>query len=62
MTGEAVMKGWLSKQSGSVVKRWRRRFFVLRDNCLFYAKTAKATQPIGCIPLEVCFVRAGAGG
>jgi len=35
-------EGWMNKQGGSGLtpKNWRRRWFVLKDNRLYYYKTA----------------------
>lgn len=47
----ADLKGWLSIQ-GSGVKTWKKRWFVLADNCLFYFKSTVDKDPYGIIPLE----------
>ena len=48
--GEAVKQGYLTKQ-GHVVKNWKRRWFVLRDGCLYYYKEDRTSQR-GFIPLD----------
>lgn len=47
----ADLKGWLNIQ-GSGVKTWKKRWFVLADNCLLYFKSTVDKDPIGIIPLE----------
>ena len=37
---------------GGAVKSWKRRYFVLKDNFLFYYKRVKDDTPIGVIQLE----------
>jgi ankyrin repeat protein len=52
----AEKSGWLRKQGGRI-KTWKDRWFVLKDNCLYYYKSDKDTQPCGIIPLENVVVR-----
>jgi len=47
----AEKKGWLTKQGGRI-KTWKRRWFILSDNCLYYFKSPKDSEPCGIIPLE----------
>eukprot|EP01103_Thecamoeba_quadrilineata_P021343 TRINITY_DN977_c0_g1_i1.p1 TRINITY_DN977_c0_g1~~TRINITY_DN977_c0_g1_i1.p1 ORF type:complete len:895 (-),score=201.43 TRINITY_DN977_c0_g1_i1:21-2705(-) len=47
----AEKKGWLIKQGGKI-KTWKRRWFVLSRNCLFYFKNENDPEPCGIIPLE----------
>lgn len=47
----AEKKGWLTKQGGRI-KTWKRRWFILSDNCLFYFKAPGDKEPCGIIPLE----------
>lgn len=47
----ASKKGWLTKQGGRI-KTWKRRWFILSDNCLFYFKSPGDAEPCGIIPLE----------
>eukprot|EP01119_Soliformovum_irregulare_P007033 TRINITY_DN1943_c0_g2_i1.p1 TRINITY_DN1943_c0_g2~~TRINITY_DN1943_c0_g2_i1.p1 ORF type:complete len:515 (-),score=150.09 TRINITY_DN1943_c0_g2_i1:10-1554(-) len=44
-------EGWLVKK-GLNVKSWKKRFFVLRDNYLFYYKTEAQGTPAGVISLH----------
>lgn len=44
-------EGWLKKQGGRV-KTWKKRFFILTGNCLYYFKDKNDTVPCGIIPLE----------
>lgn len=47
--------GYLTKQGGAV-KSWKRRYFVLKDNFLFYYKRPRDDSPTGVIQLEGCSV------
>jgi cytohesin len=51
-----VKEGWLSKQGGSW-KSWKRRWFILNDNCLYYFEFTTDKEPKGIIPLENVQVR-----
>ncbi|CAG5114531.1 unnamed protein product, partial [Candidula unifasciata] len=51
-----VKEGWLMKQGGRV-KNWKRRWFILNDNCLYYFKYTTDKEPKGIIPLENIQVR-----
>lgn len=43
--------GWLTKQGGSI-KTWKRRWFVLKGQNIYYFKTNKDTTLTGCIDLD----------
>lgn len=49
-------EGWLWKQGGRV-KSWKRRWFILNDNCLYYFEFTTDKEPRGIIPLENIRVR-----
>eukprot|EP00088_Acartia_fossae_P055204 TRINITY_DN6408_c1_g1_i1.p1 TRINITY_DN6408_c1_g1~~TRINITY_DN6408_c1_g1_i1.p1 ORF type:complete len:396 (+),score=98.58 TRINITY_DN6408_c1_g1_i1:186-1373(+) len=49
-------EGWLSKQGGRY-KSWKRRWFILNDNCLYYFEFTTDKEPRGIIPLENIKVR-----
>ncbi|XP_065193807.1 cytohesin-1-like [Sycon ciliatum] len=49
-------EGWLTKEGGKR-KTWRRRWFILTENCLFYFKLPSDKEPRGIIPLENLGVR-----
>ncbi|XP_021481170.1 cytohesin-3 isoform X1 [Oncorhynchus mykiss] len=49
-------EGWLLKMGGRV-KTWKRRWFILTDNCLYYFEYTTDKDPIGIIPLENLSVR-----
>ncbi|KJE96523.1 cytohesin 1 [Capsaspora owczarzaki ATCC 30864] len=49
-------EGWLTKQGGRK-KNWRKRWFVLTGNCLYYFKETADPHPLGIIPLEDLRVR-----
>jgi cytohesin len=51
-----VKEGWLLKQGGRV-KNWKRRWFILNDNCLYYFEYTTDKEPKGIIPLENVQVR-----
>ncbi len=42
---------------GGKHKSWRKRWFVLTDNCLYYFKSPSDKEPRGIIPLENLDVR-----
>lgn len=50
-------EGWLMKQGGSRMKTWRRRWFILEDECLYYFEYTRDKEPKGIIPLENLQVR-----
>lgn len=49
-------EGWLWKQGGRY-KSWKRRWFILNDNCLYYFEFTTDKEPRGIIPLENVDVR-----
>lgn len=49
-------EGWLLKQGGRY-KSWKRRWFILNDNCLYYFEYTTDKEPRGIIPLENINVR-----
>jgi PH domain len=49
-------EGWLWKQGGRI-KSWKRRWFILNDNCLYYFEYTTDKEPRGIIPLENIQVR-----
>ncbi|XP_075919751.1 cytohesin-2-like isoform X2 [Petromyzon marinus] len=44
-------EGWLLKLGGTW-KTWKRRWFILTDNCLYYFEYTTDKEPRGIIPLE----------
>ncbi|XP_062854186.1 cytohesin 4b [Trichomycterus rosablanca] len=50
-------EGWLLKLGGGRVKTWKRRWFILTDNCLYYFEYTTDKEPRGIIPLENLCVR-----
>lgn len=44
-------EGWLWKQGGRY-KNWKRRWFILSENCLYYFEFTTDKEPRGIIPLE----------
>ncbi|XP_025097463.1 cytohesin-1-like isoform X2 [Pomacea canaliculata] len=56
-----VKEGWLTKQGASRFrgryKNWKRRWFILNDNCLYYFQYTTDKEPKGIIPLENIQVR-----
>ncbi|XP_028395467.1 cytohesin-1-like isoform X2 [Dendronephthya gigantea] len=49
-------EGYLTKEGGHH-KNWKKRYFILKDNCLYYFKDVKDKEPRGIIPLENLQVR-----
>jgi cytohesin len=49
-------KGWLVKEGGKH-KTWKKRWFILTENCLYYFKSPNDKEPRGIIPLENLEVR-----
>ncbi len=49
-------EGWLWKQGGRF-RSWKRRWFILSDNCLYYFEFTTDKEPKGIIPLENIAVR-----
>jgi len=49
-------EGWLWKQGGRY-RSWKRRWFILSDNCLYYFEYTTDKEPKGIIPLENIQVR-----
>eukprot|EP00999_Lentomonas_sp_LEN2_P001891 NODE_302_length_1681_cov_86.588803_g271_i0.p1 GENE.NODE_302_length_1681_cov_86.588803_g271_i0~~NODE_302_length_1681_cov_86.588803_g271_i0.p1 ORF type:complete len:525 (-),score=111.26 NODE_302_length_1681_cov_86.588803_g271_i0:52-1626(-) len=50
---DPAKSGWLTKQGGSGFKKnWRRRWFVLDDNYMYYYKTPEDREPAGIISLD----------
>eukprot|EP01090_Pellita_catalonica_P000583 TRINITY_DN10400_c0_g1_i1.p1 TRINITY_DN10400_c0_g1~~TRINITY_DN10400_c0_g1_i1.p1 ORF type:complete len:1254 (-),score=228.12 TRINITY_DN10400_c0_g1_i1:58-3819(-) len=56
MFGSAVKKGFLTKQGGRY-KNWKKRYFILSHNCLYYFKNKEDKEPCGIVPLENLAVR-----
>lgn len=57
------MCGYLTKQ-GARVRSWKRRWFVLRNLCLYYYKAPEDIRAIGLVPLPsyvVCEVEKADG-
>ncbi|KAI3359240.1 hypothetical protein L3Q82_002759 [Scortum barcoo] len=57
-------EGWLLKlgfhvllRQGGRVKTWKRRWFILTDNCLYYFEYTTDKEPRGIIPLENLSIR-----
>lgn len=48
--------GWLHKEGGQH-KTWKRRYFTLANNCLYYFESPDSVKPKGTIPLESLHVR-----
>jgi len=49
--GQCSREGWLTKQGGSI-KTWKKRWFILKGNTLFYFKTRQDQDLTGSITLE----------
>ena len=48
---DILMKGWLHKQDGGGFHLWKRRWFVLRGNELYYYKSPKDNGALGVVML-----------
>ena len=46
------VEGWLGKLSAGTLQKWKKRWFVLTDSCLYYFKSPEDDQPRSIIPLE----------
>jgi hypothetical protein len=53
----AAHKGWLDKRS--TTNKWQKRWFVLKNNCLYYFSKPEDDDPRVIIPLEGLLVREG---
>ena len=51
----STMEGWIIKQ-GAVVTNWKRRWFVLKSDFLYYFKTQQDSDPTGVVPVRGCTV------
>ena len=49
-------EGMLTKEGG-IHRNWKPRYFILKDNCLFYFRNKGDKEPTGIIPLENLQVR-----
>jgi cytohesin len=48
---------WICFVAGGRYKSWKRRWFILNDNCLYYFQFTTDKEPKGIIPLEDVQVR-----
>ncbi|KAK3820005.1 MAG: hypothetical protein J3Q66DRAFT_165459 [Benniella sp.] len=46
-----MLEEWLQKRSGSLQMGWKRRWCVLRDDCLYYYRSNTDTKPMGVLHL-----------
>ncbi|KAF9425417.1 hypothetical protein BGZ76_003248 [Entomortierella beljakovae] len=46
-----MIEDWLQKRSNSLQMVWKRRWCVLRDDCLFYYRSNTDTKPLGALHL-----------
>jgi hypothetical protein len=54
-SGNTVHSGWLEKRGGSGItpRNWRRRWFVLRDDCIaYYYSDPEDTRALGAVVLR----------
>eukprot|EP01132_Coremiostelium_polycephalum_P002845 gene2845-3536_t len=49
---ESIKEGWLYKRGEDLLRIWKKRYFVLREGCLFYFKHSNDPFPCGMIPLN----------
>ncbi|KAK2949474.1 hypothetical protein BLNAU_15562 [Blattamonas nauphoetae] len=52
---QILTEGWLTKQ-GHVRKNWKRRYFKIQGNTIYYYPKQDATKEAGTIPLSGCSV------
>jgi hypothetical protein len=53
--GNSAKRGWLYKQGGRI-KTWKKRYFVLNSNTLYYYKSEGDKEPKGAISLKNCII------
>lgn len=51
------LSGWLQKNKIGADTGWKRRWFILKENLLFYCKDASDIEPLGAFDLEGCELR-----
>ncbi|GJJ78519.1 hypothetical protein EMPS_10878 [Entomortierella parvispora] len=51
MDDRVLMEDWLQKRSASLQLVWRRRWCILKNDCLFYYRSNMETKPIGILNL-----------
>ena len=54
---ETLLSCIFCKIAGGRYKSWKRRWFILNDNCLYYFEYTTDKEPRGIIPLENIQVR-----
>jgi hypothetical protein len=54
--------GWLQKNKIGADTGWKRRWFILKENLLFYCKDAADIEPLGALDLEGCELRTATRG
>ncbi|KAA8581368.1 hypothetical protein FQN60_002949 [Etheostoma spectabile] len=54
---EELLRLTCNLSSGGRVKTWKRRWFILTDNCLYYFEYTTDKEPRGIIPLENLSIR-----
>lgn len=50
-------EGWLRKQSSSIKKDWKRRWFILKEGQLFYVRSPKDLAPQHVVNVLLCTVK-----
>eukprot|EP01100_Stratorugosa_tubuloviscum_P000809 TRINITY_DN117_c4_g1_i1.p1 TRINITY_DN117_c4_g1~~TRINITY_DN117_c4_g1_i1.p1 ORF type:complete len:521 (-),score=234.35 TRINITY_DN117_c4_g1_i1:200-1762(-) len=51
MERNAIKVGWMTKEGGAV-RNWKRRYFILNKNMLYYYKSEKESHPQGFVSLD----------
>ncbi|GAM24949.1 hypothetical protein SAMD00019534_081240 [Acytostelium subglobosum LB1] len=54
-SGKSVKEGYLYKRGEDILRIWKKRYFVLKENCLFYFQHPNDNFPCGMIPLQTTF-------
>jgi len=56
---QPIKEGFLSKQAAGVMKKWKKRYFYLTEDTLFYFKDETTHEAKGAVPLIECAVSKG---
>ena len=51
------LQGYLQKQGNNLFADWRKRWFTMRGQTLYYRKSPDSKEVLGSIPLQACTLR-----